>query len=330
MNNQQFPEFVKGQIYLIEHIDSNMKYVGQTRTYYRSGKVWNKAGYMGRWKAHVSEAREQAERECRLLNNHIRLYGEKAFRVSLILECPIDDLDRHEQEQIAKYGTLSPGGMNLTKGGHTGFITDDQRDMIRDTIIANNDEVRSRQYCGVALVKIHICKVVCGGRDVVSVHLFKENDARDKVDFGGVRTTFEESAKRARKFALDLLPPDRVYVQSCMKPFEGYADLPLFDDFRSLRLWEPDNFDRDRALRFKGKSIQRITISQTTSKGANIICMGVFIEGQTDKVKVVFGGKRTPNMAELANRAYEFAENILDGDSIDKIELSTQVDAYFR
>jgi len=101
-----------GDIYLITS-PSGKQYIGQCVKYLNSGK---KHGYTRRWKAHVSEAKRRLN-YCRILDNAIRKYSEENFKVELLWECSIDELNEFEKAFIKTYNTLSPHGYNLTSGG---------------------------------------------------------------------------------------------------------------------------------------------------------------------------------------------------------------------
>lgn len=101
-----------GDIYLLT-CPNEKKYVGQCLKIYSNGK---KNGYENRWKQHIYEAINNKKTSV-LLNNAIRLYNPNNWKVELICECPIKELDEKEQEYIKLYNTLSPNGYNLTSGG---------------------------------------------------------------------------------------------------------------------------------------------------------------------------------------------------------------------
>jgi hypothetical protein len=100
-----------GEIYCLTS-PSGKKYIGQCVKYLSSGKKW---GYINRWKDHIQDSKNK--NYCRLLNNAIIKYGADNFKVELIKECNILELNNFEKQYILEYNTLSPNGYNLTTGG---------------------------------------------------------------------------------------------------------------------------------------------------------------------------------------------------------------------
>lgn len=102
-------------IYVATNTVNGKQYVGQTVQ--QPGR---------RWAAHLNTAaKNQADNypgTCRALHRAIRKYGADAFVVRIIAlpeGCSRELLDSIEQKLIAKLGTVSPHGYNLTSGGRT-------------------------------------------------------------------------------------------------------------------------------------------------------------------------------------------------------------------
>jgi hypothetical protein len=109
-----------GQIYLIHNSVSNKNYVGQTLSHRKNKGKYKPFGYEGRFRDHISEAVcNTKKKQCRYLNNTIRLHGKESFSVSLLHTCPKQELDMWERHFIEKHNTLYPNGYNLTRGGKT-------------------------------------------------------------------------------------------------------------------------------------------------------------------------------------------------------------------
>jgi len=114
------PSMIKGVIYVIEHILSSKKYVGQTLSHRKNHARYRLFGAVGRFNDHISEAlRNTKRKQCTYLNNAIRLYGANAFKVSVIEECDRSLLDDREKFHIKSMCSLYPTGYNLTEGGKT-------------------------------------------------------------------------------------------------------------------------------------------------------------------------------------------------------------------
>ena len=109
---------ITGHIYYIENTITKKGYVGQTWSHRKNKGKYKPFGFEGRFKDHISEAIcNTKKKQCRYLNNAIRLYGKEAFMVKLLHTCSRDELDMKEQEYIVSMNTLYPNGYNLTKGG---------------------------------------------------------------------------------------------------------------------------------------------------------------------------------------------------------------------
>jgi len=112
------PGSIKGIIYLIEHIASRKKYVGQTLSHRKNHERYRPFGADGRFRDHISEALNNTKRkQCTYLNNAIRLYGADAFTVRVLEVCDRGLLDPREIYHIAEHSSLFPDGYNLTTGG---------------------------------------------------------------------------------------------------------------------------------------------------------------------------------------------------------------------
>jgi hypothetical protein len=104
---------VGGEIYLINNIKNNKKYIGQTTLQYSGGR---KGGGLKRWKKHLNNARTGSN-ECRALVNAIRKYGQENFTIEILVQCNKDQLDYYERKFIYFYDSLHPNGYNLESGG---------------------------------------------------------------------------------------------------------------------------------------------------------------------------------------------------------------------
>lgn len=124
---------VKGQIYIISNLSTNISYVGQTVTHRKNHNKYRPFGYIGRFKDHISEAICNTKKnQCCYLNNAIRKYGAESFKVILLVSCELSELDSLEEKYIKEYNTLYPNGYNLTKGGKVFKI---------DTYVYNESEL---------------------------------------------------------------------------------------------------------------------------------------------------------------------------------------------
>jgi group I intron endonuclease len=121
-----------GDIYCLTS-PSGKKYIGQAVKKLKNGKKW---GYISRWKDHIRDSKTKDY--CRLLNNSIRKYGYESFKIELLKECLVEELNKYEKEYILELNTLSPNGYNLTNGGNFCQQTEETQILKRDSMIGKN------------------------------------------------------------------------------------------------------------------------------------------------------------------------------------------------
>tara|TARA_Y100000287_G_C14147055_1_gene317671 strand:- start:117 stop:914 length:798 start_codon:yes stop_codon:yes gene_type:complete len=115
--NVEDKDQVVGEIYKITNTVNNKMYVGQTRSHRLNRGKYRPFGYLGRFRDHISESRNNKQCCSRYLNHAFRKYGIDNFTCDLIETCKVDDLDTAEQKYILDYNTKYPNGYNLTNGG---------------------------------------------------------------------------------------------------------------------------------------------------------------------------------------------------------------------
>lgn len=121
-----------GEIYCITS-PSGKKYVGQCVKKLSNGK---NLGHINRWKDHI---RDSNGRDCcRLLNLSIRKYGPENFKIELLIECKIEELDFFEIQFIETLNTLKPNGYNLTTGGSKSRHSKETCELKRASMLGKN------------------------------------------------------------------------------------------------------------------------------------------------------------------------------------------------
>jgi hypothetical protein len=134
---------VVGCIYKITNTQNNKYYIGQAMSHRKNRGKYRPFGHEGRFRDHISEALcNTKKKQCRYLNNAIRLYGKDVFSVMLLKICPLEDIDRWEQHYIEEINTYYPNGYNLTKGGKTIL-----KAVTNDVITPSLNPVGSRGGC---------------------------------------------------------------------------------------------------------------------------------------------------------------------------------------
>ncbi len=104
-----------GEIYKIVNIENNKIYIGKTKKYYKDLKF----GFENRFKNHIASAFSKSKRnDCPKLYNAIRKYGKDKFKVELLCECSMDEIDNKEIKYISEYDSINDEkGYNISLGG---------------------------------------------------------------------------------------------------------------------------------------------------------------------------------------------------------------------
>lgn len=102
-------------IYLITHIETGRKYVGQSIDIER------------RWRDHA-----KGKSGSGILGHAVAKHGWEAFEASVLQICAHDELNEVEPKWIEAMGSLHPNGFNLTTGGKQFKVTDEVRRIISE------------------------------------------------------------------------------------------------------------------------------------------------------------------------------------------------------
>lgn len=101
-----------GEVYLITNTANGKHYIGQTSCRMPSGR---KYGTQYRWRQHVRCSK--TSQDCPYLSNAIQKYGEKSFKIEVLVKCNKSQLNYYEVKFIELYGCIYPNGYNLMSGG---------------------------------------------------------------------------------------------------------------------------------------------------------------------------------------------------------------------
>lgn len=111
-------------IYCATNKVNGKSYIGQTSE-----------GLAERKRKHVWNAKSGRHDKVHAFQNAINKYGEDAFEWHTMIVCAtLEEANRAEEEFIAKFNTLSPGGYNLQKGGDNKDIADEVKEKIREKL----------------------------------------------------------------------------------------------------------------------------------------------------------------------------------------------------
>ncbi len=104
-----------GEIYKITNLLNNKIYIGKTKKYYKNSEF----GYLKRFENHKASATSQSKyNDCPRLYNAIRKYGKDNFKIELLCECSLTDIDNKEIEYIQKFDSTNRNiGYNIALGG---------------------------------------------------------------------------------------------------------------------------------------------------------------------------------------------------------------------
>lgn len=104
-----------GEIYKITNLVNNKIYIGKTKKYYKSSLF----GYIKRFDNHINSAFSNSKfNDCPRLYNAIRKYGKEKFKVELICESSLDEIDTLEIKYIEEFNSTNRKiGYNIALGG---------------------------------------------------------------------------------------------------------------------------------------------------------------------------------------------------------------------
>ncbi len=104
-----------GEIYKITNLVNNKIYIGKTKKYYKNCEF----GYLKRFENHKASATSQSKNnDCPRLYNSIRKYGKDNFKIELLCECTLKDIDNKEIEYIQRFDSTNRNiGYNIALGG---------------------------------------------------------------------------------------------------------------------------------------------------------------------------------------------------------------------
>lgn len=212
----ELPEFVMGEIYLARNTKKdNRPYIGQTRTHIMNHGKFRPFGSHKRWVQHVSEAEGNYKHQSMKLNNAIRKYGGDAFEIIILETCPVDCLNDLEKLYIEEFDSVK-NGYNLTYGGDKQFMTEEGKQKVANTLIEYYKDRKMKKFEGKIVDKILISSVKYADKEIVKIYAtITVNGKSQQIcsDFGGKKCTVEDSALRAKEFALKLVPKEKITIQ---------------------------------------------------------------------------------------------------------------------
>ncbi len=191
-------------------------YIGQTRQKLKD-----------RMRRHEYDSKDENEPSCPHLNAAIRLYGFANFKIEILIECEVDELNQHEVNFIKLFNSIE-NGYNLSIGGQGGVrppvdrdyvnrFLDEEPDPERDTL----DDQRVREV---------VCKAINAGGAVITR---KHNNYELPM-----HVTEHHRAKRNEHGFIVKIPGKKVFtfIKKEMTMDEKFADaITCYDTLQSGR-----------------------------------------------------------------------------------------------
>lgn len=296
-------EKIYGLIYKIINNVNGKSYIGQTRSHYKSGEGYKQTGIMYRWKQHKRSAKiagtKYVCKQCRVLNNAIRKYGEEKFTIIELHRCSLEKLDIWEAYFITKYNTLIPNGYNMREGGMTGspsielrkhlsrktkeYFSSAHNKQMQSKLISNTQIKEMIKELYVSNIERIEIKPIKQGEKYKIVYMyvkFKDISQRRRYRFGGIHISFEKALKKAIKVAKFVADENTISISSEIttrnNPLAKYQE-----KINKLRL----------------QNIQQIRILPVNYK--TFIAIRVYTRPENAKyskndVSTCFGGKNVP------------------------------------
>ena len=132
-----------GKIYCVTNTANGKQYVGQTRFTLAT-----------RWRHHLRAARDGSTFA---IHCAIRKYGPELFKIEQIdIADSLEELNRKEEQYIAKLRTIVPSGYNLTGGGEGREVSEETRKKLSEAAagVLPSEDTRSK-LSRIAATKSH-------------------------------------------------------------------------------------------------------------------------------------------------------------------------------
>lgn len=258
----------KGQIYLITNMVTWKQYVGQTTTHYNKNGKLVPAGYVQRWKKHVSDAKRYINGS--KFQSSIVKYGEKNFEIELLEECQTSDLDEREIYFIKVLDTFTYG-YNSTPGGKQFCVIKKESEKIDPKDIDT----------------IKISSIGSGNKDYIYVILRLKNNHVVRVNFIG--SDIKRSLQVAIDYSINLISIDNIILQEHLKPFSNL----IFNRIDDRLINNSVSQKRDIVSRYeklKELDIKRIRVEKRLIKKTELATLVIY-QNNSKRKNVYFGGK---------------------------------------
>jgi hypothetical protein len=324
MATLNFPDFVKGEIYLISCTITDRLYIGQTKTHgYASSKnKWIPRGYLKRFEEHKSTLQYWEREKLTGLHAAMLKYGEENFNVELLHTCDIEELNDWEIFNIDWFDTYKQG-YNLTIGGS--YIP---KDKLSDPVVRSKVSKERSELIRVEFLKDNAHKVSRISIEdntteyhAVVVWLYFTDGESIRWSYSDYQTNLWNCFERVYKTLSEYISIEKISVHLRLIYYlEGFADSKYqhliqipeqINETISTNLTDVDV----RYERYKNYIVDYITIKlrrkHTTQK------IAVCIKSPDIKREIVteFGGEGI-TMKNAIDRAMEFVDKLTSRDRI--------------
>ena len=188
------------QIYKITNIKTEKVYIGQSVSHILNHKRYRPYGYEGRFKCHISEAFSDKKNQSHFLNNSIRKYGVKNFKVELLENCECNEADRREIFNISKFNSLYPNGYNLKNGGMTFQHTKESKLRVSKGVKKYFIDRKLERFKDIEINNLDYEKYIRPLNRNNNQYGWYVYIEKTKADFGGVHINLKTSYIEAKKF----------------------------------------------------------------------------------------------------------------------------------
>lgn len=173
-------------IYLITHIQSGKKYIGQSIDVGR------------RVRDHRRASNES------LISRCIRKYGVEAFTIEIVERCNVDELNSKEVSWIEKSGSMYPDGLNIRTGGERGeALADESRKRISEKLRGRAFSEEHKKNLSVSHVGIKHTAISCAKMSASHRGAKRSDSARAAMSAAQTRRWARERQANQRQGVLE-------------------------------------------------------------------------------------------------------------------------------
>lgn len=286
---------IKGIIYVIQNINNNNCYVGQTlsHSYNEQYNCWDDFGINMRLLKHLQRVQQKVDYP---LYNDIRKFGFDKFKIWIELTVNSDqiiNLDKLESDTIKKYNCITPNGYNLSN--NTTYLNDNKKKIIQhyNQVIVRSEEYIKRNNRKKHLTlseknKIEFFK----NKTITSIRI---NPIKQGIEYKTIRVLIETEEDK-----------DIFRIQFSNKDIKDAINkaLEFSKEISNKLIINPkitdilnDNKEiytyQEQLDKIKDLNIENITAKPYYHKKSDNYIYLLIVKTDEDKIRLMFGGKNT-------------------------------------